>query len=263
MRIPTFRIERELVAAGHVPVGVDEVGCGCLAGPVVAAAMVLPLASRQAIVRDSKTLSAAQRERIVAEFAARGYSWGIGVSSAVEIDAVNIRNATLLAMRRAVEQWLIVCARPTGMHQSTNGTALTHNTDPRMARIPRMRVQTGSHSICGIHDTRGFVHPGDRPCTPFALVDAWTIPDIPIPQRAIVHGDALVKSIAAASIVAKVVRDRMMRGIGRAYPVYGFERHKGYGTAEHYAAISHYGCCAEHRKTFIHEQTAADGKSVQ
>lgn len=223
MRPPSYTHERELIVHGYTPIGVDEAGCGCLAGPVVAAAVHLPFdachrglcplcgpsarqqakpygrhAARISDIRDSKLLSAMQRERLLAAFVARGFRWAIGVATHEEIDRVNIRNATYLAMRRAVETFL-------------------HSTS----------------------DTRAF-----------ALVDAWTIPGIMIPQRGIVHGDRLVKSIAAASIIAKVERDRMMGAWDREFPQYGFAQHKGYATPAHRAAIAQHGMSAIHRRSF-------------
>ncbi|MDO8463267.1 MAG: ribonuclease HII [bacterium] len=200
MRNPTFRHERELIAQGYCPVGIDEAGCGPLAGPVIAAACIVPLHARIALLRDSKLLSAAQRERALALLAQRGAVWGIGAASVVEIDTVNIRQATHLAMRRAVAVLL-----------EASSSAATH-----------------------------------------ALVDAWHIPNLPIPQRAIIGGDRIVKSIAAASIIAKVHRDRLMVEYDAMYPEYGFSRHKGYGTKAHLEAIAKYGITSLHRATFCH-----------
>ncbi|MDO8425346.1 MAG: ribonuclease HII [bacterium] len=200
MRPPTFHHERALIAAGYLPIGVDEAGCGPLAGPVVAAACVLPLASRIALVRDSKLLSAAQRDRVATLLAQRGAQWGIGVASVAEIDAHNIRRATYLAMQRAI-------------------TAL----------LASPRCTTG---------------------TPFVLVDAWTLPNLPFPQRGIVRGDRTVKSIAAASIIAKTYRDSLMVAIDAEHPQHGFARHKGYGTVAHLKAIAKYGKTPHHRANF-------------
>ncbi|MBI2482813.1 ribonuclease HII [Candidatus Uhrbacteria bacterium] len=199
MILPTFHHERALLRDGYFPVGVDEVGCGCLAGPVVTAAMHLPLQSRLPEVRDSKLLSPKQRERLAAVFAERGYRWTIGAASVEEIDRLHIRQATYLAMRRAITAFL----------------------DAGYA--------TGSA---------------------YALIDAWTLPDLPIPQRGIIRGDALVKSIAAASIVAKVARDRLMCELHEQYPAYGFAIHKGYATAVHRAAILQHGLTPLHRRSF-------------
>ncbi|MBM5789856.1 ribonuclease HII [Candidatus Parcubacteria bacterium] len=192
MKNPTFSHERALIAEGfHVIVGVDEVGCGALAGPVCAGAVVLPTDSHIGALRDSKLLSPHLRETLYGVIVARAAAWAVGWASVEEIAVRNIRGATLLAMRRAVEQ-----------------------------------IQEAQ----------------------FLLVDAWTIPNIAVPQRGIVRGDRTVKSIAAASILAKVTRDRLMRDCHEQYPLYGFDEHKGYGTQNHRRAIALYGPCAIHRK---------------
>ncbi len=194
---PTFKIERELLAQGYERiVGVDEAGCGALAGPVVAAAVLLPMDSRIVAIRDSKLLSESRREELYPVIVEQAVAYGVGIASVQEIAKLNIRGANLLAMRRAVE---------------------------------------------AIENVE------------YALVDAWTIPGIIIPQRGIIRGDRLVKSIAAASIIAKVTRDRMMSELAHEFPEYGFQMHKGYGTKRHREAIDTYGPCVQHRlayKTF-------------
>lgn len=193
---PSFKIERELLAQGFERiVGVDEAGCGALAGPVVAAAVILPVDSRISGLRDSKLLSAGAREGLYYMIVERCVGYGVGIASVEEIAMLNIRGADLLAMHRAVE------------------------------------------AIESVD---------------YALVDAWTIPGISIPQRGIVRGDLTVKSIAAASIIAKVTRDRLMCELAQQFPQYGFEIHKGYGTRKHREAILKHGICAHHRHTFCH-----------
>ena len=174
--------------------GVDEAGRGCLAGPVVAGAVVLDPACRVAGIRDSKQLTAAQREDLYGEITAHAVAWAVGQADPAEIDALNIRQASFLAMRRAV-----------------------------FALVP---------------------------LPDFLLVDAFLIPAVVIPQRAIVHGDALCTSIAAASIVAKVTRDRLMRDLHAADGRFGYDRHKGYATAEHLAAVARFGYSPHHRRSF-------------
>lgn len=175
-------------------VGVDEVGRGCLAGPVLAGAVVLDPAHRISGLCDSKQLTALQRERLYDAITARAVAWAIGSADVAEIDAVNIRQASFLAMRRAI------------------------------------------YSLAPLPD--------------FVLVDAFLIPALPIAQRGIVHGDALCTSIAAASIVAKVTRDRLMLEWHAADPRYGYDKHKGYATAEHLAAVARFGYSPLHRRTF-------------
>ncbi|MBI4437365.1 ribonuclease HII [Candidatus Uhrbacteria bacterium] len=191
---PTFKIERELLSQGYARiVGVDEAGCGALAGPVVAGAVILPLDSRIGALRDSKLLDERRREELYPLIVARAVAWSVGVASVEEIARLNIRGANLLAMRRAVE----------GLEMAD-----------------------------------------------YALVDAWTIPGLTIPQCGIIRGDLTVKSIAAASIIAKVTRDRMMRELDQVYPEYGFQTHKGYGTKTHREAIKAHGPCSAHRLSY-------------
>jgi ribonuclease HII len=189
------RYERALYQQGieHIA-GVDEAGRGCLAGPVVAAAVILPHDWDVLETNDSKQLSASKRETLFTIIQARALSWGTGIIAPDIIDRVNILQATYLAMEQAI-------------------------------------------AVLSI--------------TPhYVLLDAVMLPRVPIPQQGIIKGDSLSISIAAASIVAKVTRDRLMQEYDRQYPVYGFARHKGYGTKQHLRAIATYGPCPLHRKTF-------------
>ena len=174
--------------------GVDEAGRGPLAGPVVAAAVILDDQNPIAGLADSKKLSAARREWLFDEIRAKALCCSIAQASVEEIEQLNILQATLLAMKRAVE-----------------GLRLT----PKKV-----------------------------------LVDGNRLPVLSMMSEAIVQGDALVPSISAASILAKVHRDRWCATIDLAYPEYGFSKHKGYGTAQHLAALRLHGACPEHRKTF-------------
>lgn len=169
-------------------------GRGCLAGPVMAGAVVLDPLRHICGLRDSKQLIPADRERLFPEITENCCGWAVAAVEADEIDRLNIHRATLEAMRRAV-------------------LAL-------------------------------------NPLPDLVLVDAFRIPGLVIPQRGVVHGDARCSAIAAASIVAKVVRDRHMSELHRTDPRYGFDRHKGYATAEHLAALSRYGYSAVHRRSF-------------
>jgi len=175
--------------------GVDEAGRGPIAGPVVAACVVLPPRHTLAGIADSKQLTPAQREALYAAITQRALAWAIGLASPREIERYNILQASLLAMRRAV------LALP----------------------LPPQRVLVdGKHAI----------------------------PSLPLPQQAVVGGDALEESIAAASILAKVARDRIMRELDRLYPQYGFAQHKGYPTALHLQRLRQYGACPAHRRTY-------------
>ncbi len=194
--IPTY--EREYLARGYRSVaGVDEVGRGPLAGPVVCAAVILPLddALRIEGVDDSKKLSAKKRERLAERIRAAAVSYAIAEVDEETIDEINILQATRLGMKRAVE-------------------SLTPPAD-------------------------------------MVLTDGVMTLDIAQPQRSIVKGDALVYSIGAASILAKVYRDELMHRYALEFPEYGFGTNVGYGTAEHIAAIREYGICRIHRKTFV------------
>jgi ribonuclease HII len=190
-----WRIERELRAQGFVHIaGVDEAGRGPLAGPVVAAAAILPPRCRLPGLTDSKLLPPAHRERLCALIQHRAVAVGIGVADARTVDRINVLRAAHLAMERAIAEL-----------------------DPRPDAL---------------------------------LVDGRGLPKAPAPQRAIVRGDRLCACIAAASIVAKVVRDRLMVGLDERYPGYGFVRHKGYATPEHLSRLRALGPCPEHRLTF-------------
>ena len=188
--------ERAAWERGHRRVaGVDEVGRGPLAGPVVAAAIVLPRTDLPAGLDDSKALSAGERERLAIEIRALpGVEIALALRSPAQIDKFNILRCTHAAMREA------------------------------LARLD--------------------------PLPDFALVDGLPVPDLPVQSEALVKGDSLSASIAAASIVAKVHRDRLMTKASRDYPGYGFERHKGYCTREHVARLQELGPSPIHRKSF-------------
>jgi ribonuclease HII len=190
-----LRYEAALWARGVTLIaGCDEAGMAPLAGPVVAAAVVLPREFRPRGIDDSKQVDAASRERLCAEIKAAALCWAVGTTTVEEIDAINIYRAGLLAMRRAVEG---LSVRPEHI-----------------------------------------------------LIDARRLPEVPIPQQGIVHGDALSLTIAAASIIAKTTRDALMCHLDRQHPGYGFARHKGYPTAEHFEALDRLGPCVLHRRSF-------------
>lgn len=174
--------------------GVDEVGRGCLAGDVLAAAVILDPSRPVAGLADSKRLSAARRERLYGEITARAAAWAVGRATVAEIDRLNILQASLLAMHRAVAA---------------------------LAEAPEL-----------------------------VLVDGNRLPDWPYAARAVIGGDATIACISAAAILAKVTRDREMQALEADFPGYGFARHKGYGTAQHSAALDRLGPCALHRRSF-------------
>jgi ribonuclease HII len=178
--------------------GVDEAGRGPLVGAVVAGAVVLDPLNPISGLKDSKRLTPARREALYAEIVLKAKAWGVGEASPLEIDQINILQATMLAMQRAVDD---LCAR--------------------LGRLP------------------------DK-----ALIDGNRCPRLPIPAEAIVKGDSKEPAISAASIVAKVTRDRQMEGLHARYPDYGFLQHMGYPTPVHLAALRQYGACPEHRRSF-------------
>ncbi len=191
-----YAYEAKAAAAGYPAVcGIDEAGRGPLAGPVYAASVILPLGCEIPGLNDSKKLSEKKRELLFNVIVEKAVAYGIGFATAMEIDQVNILQATFLAMGRAYQ-------------------AMGRQAD-------------------------------------WALVDGNRMPPLPVPGDCVVKGDAQCASIAAASILAKVSRDRVLRGLDLQYPQYGFARHKGYGTKEHYEAIRKYGVMPEHRKTFL------------
>ncbi|MBR5816350.1 MAG: ribonuclease HII [Anaerotignum sp.] len=199
--------ERGLWEAGYdLVAGIDEVGRGPLAGPVVAAAVILPKECKIEGVNDSKKLSAKKREELYDIILEKAVSYGIGIVSNERIDEINILQATYEAMREALSQL--------------------------------------------------------KPKADYILADAVTIPMVSTPQRGIVKGDAKSMSIGAASIVAKVYRDRMMEAYDEVYPGYGFASNKGYGAAEHLEGIRKQGITPIHRKTFVKNFLPQDGETT-
>jgi ribonuclease HII len=178
----------------HLVAGCDEVGRGCLAGPVVAGAVILDPARHIPGLFDSKMTTALERERLYDVITRRALAWAVASASPVEIDRINIHRASLDAMRQAIAM---------------------------LEPLPDMVV-----------------------------VDAFKIPDLMMAQVGVPKGDRKVSAVAAASIVAKVTRDREMRRHHEADPRYGYDRHKGYATAEHLAAVALHGYSSLHRRTF-------------
>lgn len=202
---PTDEFELEARRRGYrLIAGLDEAGRGPLAGPVVAAAVILPTRCRLAGVDDSKQVSESARVQLYEVIIRRARAVGVGIATEQEIDCLNILEATRLAMRRAL-------------------ASLTPSAD----------------------------------CL---LIDAVILSNLAIPSRAIIKGDTLSISIAAASIVAKVTRDRMMAVYHQTYPDYNFLSHKGYGTEEHLQRLAQYGPCAIHRRTFAPVAQLLDGR---
>jgi ribonuclease HII len=196
VKIRAYRtLENALRRMGFVYVaGCDEVGRGCLAGPVVASAVVLNPDRYIPRICDSKTVTAPERDRLYERITREAVCWSVVGVDPGEIDRINIHQASLRAMQRAVMA---------------------------LAPLPDM-----------------------------VLVDAFRVPDLPMAQRGVVHGDTRCTAIAAASIVAKVTRDRAMLELHGRDPRYGFDRHKGYATRDHLDAVSRFGYSDAHRRSF-------------
>lgn len=201
----TFEFEEALWAKGlNIVAGVDEVGMGCLAGPVVAGVVILKPDTDIDLLRDSKKLSESQRERTAKIIKEQAVAWAIGSATPEEIDEFNIRQADFLAMKRAL-------------------AALSVAPDA-------------------------------------VLSDGFSIPGLSIYNEAIIKGDQKSKSIAAASIIAKVFRDALMRDYETQFPGYGFAQHKGYGTKIHLEALDKLGPCSIHRVSYEPVRIAAELK---
>lgn len=194
--MPHFELENQYRAQGFTAIcGVDEAGRGPLSGPVVAAACILPPDFEIGELNDSKKLTPKKRDMLYDRIVAGAVAYSIASASPAEIDSLNILNATMLAMKRAIE--------------------------------------------------------GLTPMADFALIDGNVSRNIPIPSVKVIKGDATSASIAAASILAKVTRDRLCIEDDKNYPQYGFAKHKGYGTKEHMDAIRTYGKTPIHRRSFL------------
>lgn len=194
--LPTLEIEHLIWKSGyHRIAGVDEAGCGPLAGPVVAAAVVFPANLTISGVKDSKKLSPKKREELYLKITEASISFGIGIVAPREIDRMNIRQATFKAMRKAI----------------------------------------GSLKL--------------KP--DYVLFDGYELPEKLYPQEAVIDGDNHSFTIAAASIIAKVTRDRIMINYHEEFPKYGFNKHKGYGTALHREMIRLHGPCVIHRRSYL------------
>ncbi len=202
--MPDFALETQQYTKGYQWVcGIDEAGRGPLSGPVIAACCVLPRDVEIEGLNDSKKLTPKKRDLLYDKIREVALDYAIGYATPEEIDSINILNATMLAMRRAIE----------GMEKTPD----------------------------------------------FALVDGNCTRDFPIPAQAVIKGDSLSFSIAAASILAKVTRDRLCEKDHENYPEYGFDKHKGYGTKEHMDAVRRLGPCPIHRRTFL--KFLEDGKA--
>ncbi|MDR1042450.1 MAG: ribonuclease HII [Clostridiales Family XIII bacterium] len=251
--------ENDLRARGVVNiVGVDEVGRGPLAGPVCAAAVVLPEGFDVLGVDDSKKITEKRREILYAEITEKALAWGIGLVDNRRIDEINILNATKEAMLAAIAEANEMLKTAAGNTAAiTRADAHTHTdagTDTAAGAHTDADTETDAHARIGA-DTETDAHTAvDTVARAHAighlLIDAVALPAAGIPYTAIVKGDSRSVSIAAASIVAKVTRDRMMITFDKVYPGYGFVSNKGYGTKAHYEGIRKLGLTPIHRRTF-------------
>lgn len=233
-------------AAGSRFAGVDEAGRGPLAGPVVAAAVVLNPASPIDGLRDSKKLSARQRDARSLEIRTRALAWTIGQASAEEIDRMNILAASMLAMRRAVRQLAIAFSevQVDGPH-NPGGFIAPH--PESVSRSPHHRVMPLKGGFQAGFEAEVEPEAGAKAQAEAAADRAlWATLSV----RCIVRGDQQVAEIAAASILAKTYRDRWMTEAALRFPGYGFEQHKGYPTLEHRSVLSRLGLSPIHRRTF-------------
>ena len=187
--------------------GVDEAGRGPLVGAVVAGAVVLDPSNPIEGLRDSKKLTASRREFLYEQIVEKAKAWGVGQASPAEIDEINILQATMLAMKRAIEDLTV-----------------------RLGAWPNK-----------------------------VLIDGNRCPELPISAEAIIKGDAKEPAISAASIIAKVTRDRQMQVLDRLHPQYGFAQHMGYPTEAHFAALKEFGACDEHRRSFSPVRKVLEG----
>ena len=203
MNDSSVRLNDELVIPAGRVAGVDEAGRGPLAGPVVAGAVILDVENPVAGLKDSKCLSASRREQLFDEIQEKALAWSVAYASVEEIDSINILQATMLAMRRAVD-------------------AL-------------------------------------RPTAEYALIDGNRCPELSCPARAIIKGDSRVAAISAASILAKVTRDREMQVLDAKYPGYGLAQHKGYPSRAHIEALEMLGASPVHRRSYAPVRKLLEG----
>lgn len=225
--VMTPKFENKKISQGYnIVIGCDEVGRGCLAGPVVAAAVCLNLGFKIGnlkLVKDSKLLTPQKREELALIIKQNAW-WGIGEADEKTIDKINIHNASLLAMRKAVENLLCHCEE--FQYKRDDEAVLVKE---QIAALPSLA----------------------RNDKMFLYIDGkFKLPDFHMEQEAVVGGDNKILSVAAASIIAKVHRDSLMRKYHLKYPLYDFARHKGYATFHHRQIVKQYGLCSIHRLSF-------------
>ncbi|MDD5397276.1 MAG: ribonuclease HII [Candidatus Moranbacteria bacterium] len=239
METSTFILEKDFAQQGYTHIiGTDEVGRGPLCGPVLACAAMFKDANFEIpaefqkqfdLIRDSKKLSEKQREEMF-DFIGQHFHLGIGLCDHETIDRINILEASFLSMKKAIQE-----LKRNMEHETHNIEHETQNTKQKTQSIENQNAP------CPMPHAPRFI----------ILVDGnKQIPNLSMEQYAVIGGDKLVKSISAASIVAKVTRDRLMQDFHLKYPQYGLDKHKGYGTKMHMDALAKYGPCQIHRKSF-------------
>ncbi|HCP08440.1 MAG TPA: ribonuclease HII [Candidatus Moranbacteria bacterium] len=231
----TFDLEHKLAGEGYrFIIGIDEAGRGPLAGPVVAGAVIVKtfdvpnghqMSREMELIRDSKKLSGKQREAVY-DFICENFHVGIGICDHKTIDRINILEATYLAAKKAVSNLCLKIDQDTRDNDQTNYNLQITNSK----QISKNKIQNSKSII---------LFDGNK-----------NIPNLSIEQKAIINGDSVVKSISAASIIAKVTRDRIMLEMHEKYPNYKFDEHKGYGTGLHMKLLQEHGPCEIHRRSF-------------
>ena len=252
MRSPRFSSPEQCALDFDVPglvAGVDEVGRGPLAGPVVAAAVILDPARRIRGLADSKTLGAARREALAEEIRAKALCVAIGSATVEEIDAFNILQATLLAMRRAVDALRL---KPVKVLVDGNQLpVLAVRAECVVGGDARVKAISAASIVAKVHRDALCLQLDALRLRPVkVLVDGNQLPVLQVRAECIIGGDARVKAISAASIIAKVHRDRLCLQLDALHPQYGFAQHKGYASPEHLAALRRHGASPVHRRSF-------------
>lgn len=223
---------------GKIVCGLDEVGRGPWAGPLVACALVLKKDVAVRGARDSKQLNARQREKIFKKLQQVAL-YGVGVVSVEEIDKMGLIAANNLAFNRALKE----------LKNAPRGCADNFNVGNSRDGVGEKQMTRSSRPVSSL--VKSGTTPGTGVVPDFLLVDGRDRLSLPYPHKTIIRGDSKIKIIACASIIAKVVRDRMMVELAQKYPDYGFDEHKGYGTERHQNALRKFGACAIHRRSFL------------
>lgn len=245
-KLPDFKFEEPLWSDGFAIIGIDEVGRGAFAGPVAVGGVVFnPSMNNEQLtkilnlgINDSKKLTAKKREILAAIIKDECLAYSIAFIDVSIINDIGIGKATFLAMENVVKD---ISSHLRSNNKEFGITNYELGVKKRKSYLVNNENGNGSPIRSGMTKEDGL----------FALIDAFEIPGLDIPQKGIVYGDSLSISIAAASIIAKVERDKLMEELGFEFPQYGFEKHKGYGTLVHRNALKQFGSCPHHRTDYI------------